>query len=151
MMSGIERVAPAVVNALAVAGETPPGDVDRSSFAGEVILQVAEAAHVENWGDDEFQQKAEAKTIECIATGAEEFPISPGGAMTGQSNGGPETRAEVLAALANLGTLRLRVLALILQEGLNVAETAAVLGLPEWRVHQECADAVGQIRRQVYV
>lgn len=86
--------------------------------------------------------------MECIAT-EQDDRIPQTGEGEGREADVQALRDRVAEALAGLDTLRLRVLALILQEGLSVAETAHVLDLPEWRVHQECAQAVGQIRRLV--
>lgn len=148
MSQAISRCAPDVVGAMARSSEELPDDTDAGAFAGSVMLRIAEAACYEQWTNDEFQRKSEAIIMECIAGGPEDLPTVPIAAP--RRSGSPEMRAEVIRALGKLDTLRLRVLALILQEGLSVTETAQVLGEPEWRVHQELADAVGQIRRQMH-
>ncbi len=148
MSVAIGKCAPAVVGAMARSGKQLPDDVDPGAFAGQVMLRIAERACHERWGSDEFHRKAETIIMECIAGGPEDLPTVP--ASVPRRAGSPEERAEVIKALGRLDTLRLRVLALTLQEGLSVAETATVLGEPEWRIHQELADAVGQIRRQMH-
>ena len=149
MTEAIARCAPGVVAALARAGPDLAEDTDLPTFAGQVILRVAETACAQGWAEHEFQRKVEAAAMECIATDPDEMASLQPDRQQSADLGAVLVREEVLAALRHLETLRLRVLALILQEGLSVTETALVLGLPEWRVHQECAAAVGQIRRQV--
>ena len=147
MMRAIARCAPVVVRAFAKLNGEMSGSLDRNTLAGRVILLAAETACSEGWGCDEFETRAEATVMECIAT---EFEgISACGVHESLGPATPRRRLAVLQALEHLDDLRLQVLALIVQEGLTVPEVASVLGLPEWRVHQECAQAVGQIKRQV--
>jgi DNA-directed RNA polymerase specialized sigma24 family protein len=149
MTEAIARCAPGVVAVLARAGPNLAQDTDLPTFAGQVILRVAEVACAQGWAAHEFQRKVEAAAMECIAAAPDEMTLLQFDRRHPGDAGVALVREEVLAALRHLDTLRLQVLALILQEGLSVTETALVLGLPEWRVHQECAAAVGQIRRQV--
>ena len=157
MMQAIARCAPTVVRVFARLDHALPQGVDRETLAGRIILHAARVACSEDWSTGELETRTEATVMECIANELDgvRTPVALGLADGGKqgcspyAEGGGRRRLAVMRALDRLDGVRLQVLALILQEGLSVAETALVLGLPEWRVHQECAQAVGQIRRQV--
>ncbi len=152
MVEAVRRCAPVAVSVLARKGDLIPEDTDRETLAGQAILIAAQAACSEAWGDEDLERRAEAKIMECIAGDIEGFRAGTARERQApaQSAGSAGLQPQVLRALEALDTLRLQVLALIVQEDLSIPEAALVLGLPEWRVHQECAAAVGQIRRQVF-
>jgi DNA-directed RNA polymerase specialized sigma24 family protein len=158
MLQAIARCAPTVVRVFARLDQALPQGMDRETLAGRIILQAARAACAEDWNAGELDARTEATAMECIANEFDGLraPVELG--LGGQGKLGsspylegadPQRRMAVMRALDRLEGVRLQVLALILQEGLSIGEAALVLGLPEWRVHQECAQAVGQIRRQI--
>jgi len=148
IMSCISRAAPVVVEALADAGDAGYVGPDRDVFAGQLILDVAETATAESWPEDEFDAKARTRALAYLAQDGEAGLLDPLEAEPLPCRREPIARAEVMDTLARLDSLRLKILALILQEGLSINETAAVLDLPQWRVKQECASAVGQIHER---
>lgn len=145
MNAMIARCAPVVVGVLARAPGAVPADADPGTVAGQIILHVAERACKEHWPDPEFDRKARLATMECIAAGVEEPLLG----CLPQLPGDEAYREQILAVLEGLGPVRLQILALLLQEGLSVAETAHVIGLPRRRVEEECARAAGQLHRQL--
>jgi DNA-directed RNA polymerase specialized sigma24 family protein len=149
MMQAIARCAPTVVRVFAKLDHALPQGVDRETLAGRIILHAAQTACSEAWSAGELETRTEATVMECIANELDGVTTPLALGLADDSSAGPQQRLAVLRALNRLDGARLQVLALILQEGLSIAETALVLGLPEWRVHPECAQAVGQIRRQV--
>jgi len=141
----IARCAPAVVGVLARAPGAVPPDADPGTVAGQIILHVAERACTERWPEPEFDRKARLAAMECIAAGVEEplaahLPPLPEDATL---------REQLVNLLEGLGPVRLQILALLLQEGLSVAETAQVIGLPAWRVEEECAHAARELRQRL--
>ena len=147
MMRAISRCAPVVVRTLAGLEGGAHDRPDRDVLAGQVILHTAEVACHERWSCAEFETKAEAIVMQCLAA---EYDAIAGPAIRGAcAPPTPGRRLTILRALDHLDDLRLQVLALIVQERLTVPETAGVLGLPEWRVHQECAQAMEHIQRQL--
>lgn len=142
MSAMIARCAPVVVGVLARAPGAMPPDADRGTVAGGIILQVAERACGEEWTERELERKARLATMECIAAGIEE-PLGPG--RVPQLPADAATREELVRVLESLGPVRLQILALLLQEGLSVAETAQVVGLPRRRIEDECAHAVREL------
>ena len=78
--------------------------------------------------------------MECIAATQDE-------ATTENSPSGDGLRRHnLLQALKRLGPLQVRILALVLQDGLSLAEVAAHVGIPERAVRREYAEALGIIR-----
>lgn len=143
----IARCAPVVVGVLARAPGAVPPHADCGMVAGQLILQVAERACAEQWAEPELERKARLTAMECIAAGVEE-PLNPG-CFQELPTGGVALREELVRALESLGPVRLQILALLLQEGLSVAETAQVIGLPRCRVEEECMQAAMELRQQL--
>lgn len=143
MSAMIARCAPVVVGVLARAPGAVPPDADRGTVAGGIILQVAERACGEQWAERELERKARLATMECIAAGVED-PLGPGCVPQLPADAAAE-REELVRVLEGLGPVRLQILALLLQEGLSVAETAQVVGLPRRRIEDECAHAAREL------
>jgi DNA-directed RNA polymerase specialized sigma24 family protein len=147
MNQTIARCAPVVVGVLARAPGAVPPDADYGMAAGSLILQVAERACAEQWPEPDFERKARLAAMECIAASVEE-PLRTG-CLHNLPAGSVVLREELARALESLGPVRLQILALLLQEGLSITETAQVIGLPRWRVEDECAQVALELRQQL--
>lgn len=146
MVAAVERCAPAVVAAMARGSSRLVAGTDRESLLGQLLLKVAERACAEHWPAEDYEKRAEAFTLECLGADLQEGSLAPSLVKLVGVEPRAQTRSRVLSVLEELDTLRLQVLALLLQEKLSLAETAQVLGMPEKQVREECVRALEQIR-----
>jgi DNA-directed RNA polymerase specialized sigma24 family protein len=145
-VAAVEHCAPALAAALARVG-VPVQSPDTHAVAGRLLLELAERWRREQPDGKAVTTIAESLVMECISSGLLELtapavPDLPLGAAVADP-------ARLTQALESLGSDRLRILALVTEEGLSISEAAQVLGLPEQEVHQQCAEAIGRLRQQL--
>ena len=142
----MEHCAPALAAALERAG-VPAQSPETHAVAGHLLLELAARWHREGLDGAGIITSAECLVMECISSGVLE-PSAPAlpDLSLGSAGSDPDRVAKVLE---RLGSDRLRILALVTEEGLSIGEAAQVLGLPEQDVSRQCAEAVGRLRQQL--
>ncbi|MEN6347300.1 MAG: hypothetical protein ABFE16_18520 [Armatimonadia bacterium] len=145
MMAAVERCAPAVVAAMARGSDCLAAGTDRESLVGQLLLKVAERACSEHWPAEGYERRAETLTLEYLGADLQDGLGALGSVRLVGVQPTPQMRSRVLSVLEELDTLRLQVLALLLQEELSLAETAQVLGIAPEQVREECLRVLEQI------